>query len=295
MANLMKVTTLIMVVIGSVSVSGCSRLVSTEPLLADRPTSSASWEGAYVGELGEKAGRLEMLLQLKKVADGNFAMTIHTRGIGKSLLAGKGPLSLIGVGETRIVDLGDNYAVAQTRCEVASPPSARWSRVADKWKTVLDAAKTLDEIDEDDDEAPAPSPPFLGPYVYPLILAQGDNVLTLLGTTETDVEEAVGEADIGIRETGNIAGDSGILIAGNAILEEDDLHIRPGSDSEALLGFFKRLAQKELGEPGDETPGNAVRWHKLSPQKLRSLELSDQFPAEGWTRMWCNLSAATAS
>jgi hypothetical protein len=278
---------LILVVLG-----GCSRLISTDPLLADNPPSKERWAGAYTGELGEKAGRLEMLLQLKEESGGNYAMTIHARGLGKGLLSGNGPLSLIGVGDVRIVDLGDNYAVAQTRCEIASSPSARWARVGDKWKAVVDAARTLSELDDGDDNAASPSSQFLGPYVYPLIHRTGGDVVTLLGTTESDATEAVGEANIGLKDLGNIADDPGILVGANAIFEEDDLLIQPGADSAAVLGFFKRLAQKEFD--GDETPGNAVRWRKLSPETLKRLQLGDHFPAQGWTRMWCNLSAATA-
>lgn len=291
----MKVTSLTLIILALTASVSCSRLVSTEPLLADQPVSKTRWVGAYSGELGEKDDRLEMLLQLKEAADGNYAMTIHTRGRGKPLLDGRGQLSLIGVGEMRIIDLGDNYAVAQTRCEIASPLSAKSALLEAKWKTVLDAAKTLHEIGNDEDEASAPPPQYLGPYVYPLIRTKGDQVLTLLGTTEFSAREALGETDIGIHRTGDIAGGPGIVIAGNAVLEEDDLHIPPQANSEVLLGFFKRLAQQELHESRVEESGNVVRWHKLPSQKLKALEFSNRFPPEGWMRMWCNLSAANAS
>ena len=267
------------------ALSACSRLVSVDPLAAGLPASHEQWGGAYTTTLkGDKGGGLPMLLRLMPRGDGAYDFTIHSRGPGKDIFAGSGALDLIGRGEVRLADLGEGYAVAQTRCEIAVSADASLPVERRTMADMMEIARRFGALSKN-----VPHSNYLGPFVYALVRGGPARPETIVGIDSlTAVTEAAQGTSVDVDKWEGGVGD-GMLLGSGLVFESDDIHIANHGGTATIQPFFARLA-KELFSAKEV--GNLVSWDRVAPERLSALRYSNRFPPAGEIGGWCNLLAA---
>ena len=261
----------------------CSRVVSVDPLANGLPASAQRWEGAYVSDFDKsRPGDVAMLLQMKRRGDGSYDFTLHARGPGKDLFAEGEPLDLIGRGEARLVDVGENYVAAQTRCEIGFVVNAQMSA---KLRTINDMTDIARRFGAMSDKVPHSN--YLGPYVYTFVRGTPAKAEAVLAVDSSSmVTEAAAGTSIDVDKWEAGVGD-GLLLGAGMIFESDDIHLaNHGAPAEAGT-FFAHLAQKVFAA---NEPSNHMTWTRVEPDRLSRLRLSDRFPARGRIGGWCNLA-----
>jgi hypothetical protein len=270
-----------LLVVASQMLSACGRIVSVEPLLGTT-SSPQHWEGAYLGEMdADKRGKVPLLLQLKRRGDGAYDITIHTSGLGIDLWQATRPLDLVGRGEVRIADLGDTFAVAETRCEIAlnlGPGKEMERRVV---TDMIAAARRLGAMSKN-----RPHSQYLGPYVYGLMRgtpARAELITGLEGIT-TIAELAKG-TNVEVDKWEGGVGD-GILLGSNLLFETDDIHVSTNGAPGAVMPIFAKLARAVFAAKDVK---NVMVWTRVAGDRIARLRFDNRYPPRDQAGVWCNL------
>jgi len=278
-----RIAALLLIVVASQMISACSRVVSVEPLLPGN--SAPGWDGAYLGTMDlEKRGTLPFVLQMRRRGDGAYDFTVHTGGLGKDIYQPSTALDLIGRGEVRIADLGDSFAVAQTRCEIALAPDPNMQTEMRTLTDMVAVARRFGAMSKN-----APPSNYIGPFVYTLLRGTPARAEAIMGLDgQETIRQAAQGTGIAVDKWEGGVGD-GLLIGSNLMFEGDDIHISSTAGPGTAMPFFARLARTLFAKPDVK---NAMVWTRLAPDKLAKLHFNDRYPPAGQVVGWCNLYLA---